>query len=90
MKECRMLTEAPSRNLILSKKFFWFGTEPVDTKTLSSFKPEKAVDVANHIASWASETGKGLLFYGEKTDKSAPHSAILLVSGVRSRCRPLL
>ncbi len=66
--------------MIYSKKFFWFGEEPVDTKAATTFKADKVVDVAHHVASWAAETGKGLLFYSEKSDKTAPHGAIQLVS----------
>jgi len=73
-----MLTDT-RRNLIYSKTFFWFGSEPVDVKSVSSFKADKVADVAHHVASWAAETGKGLLFYSEKGDKAAPHGAIQLV-----------
>ena len=70
-----------SRNFIYSKKFFWFGDEAVDTKALTNYlKNEKVSDTAHHVAAWASQTGKGLLFYAEKgTDKTAPSGAILLV-----------
>jgi hypothetical protein len=66
------------KNFIYSKKLFWFGSEPVDLKSISTFKADKVADVAHHVTSWASETGKGLLFFGEK-DKSAPQGAIHLV-----------
>jgi hypothetical protein len=67
------------RNFLYSKKHFWFGSDPVDTKAVPSFKADKAVDVAHHVAAWAAETGKGLLFFSEKSDKTAPHGAIQLV-----------
>lgn len=66
------------KNFLYSKKFFWFGSEPVDTKSISTFKADKAADVAHHIHAWAAETGKGLLFFSEKSDKAAPHGAIHL------------
>ncbi|KAK1764822.1 Pleckstrin homology domain-containing protein [Phialemonium atrogriseum] len=66
------------KNILYSKKNFWFGSEPVDTKVLTSFKADKAVTVAHHIAAWASETGKGLFFFGERSDKTAPQGAIHL------------
>ncbi|KAB5549771.1 Pleckstrin homology domain-containing protein [Coniochaeta sp. 2T2.1] len=66
------------KNFLYSKKFFWFGSEPVDTKAVSTFKHDKVADVAHHVAAWASETGKGLLFFSERADKSAPHGAIQL------------
>jgi len=65
------------KNLIHSKKLFWFGSEPVEVKALPSFKSDKTADVAHHVTAWAAETGKGLLFFGEK-DKSAPQGAIQL------------
>ncbi|KAK3388160.1 Pleckstrin homology domain-containing protein [Sordaria brevicollis] len=66
------------KNLLFSKKFFWFGSEPVDLKSISTFKADKAADVAHHVTAWAAETGKGLLFFSEKSDKAAPHGAIHL------------
>ena len=72
-------TNKYARNLIYSKKLFWFGSEPVDLKSLSTFKADKVVDVAHHVQSWAAETGKGLLFFGEK-DKAAPQGVVQLVS----------
>ncbi|KAK0618173.1 Pleckstrin homology domain-containing protein [Bombardia bombarda] len=65
------------KNLIYSKKFFWFGSEPVDLKAAAGFKADKAVDVAHHVTAWAAETGKGLLFFSEKTDKT-PHGVVQL------------
>ncbi|KAK3335342.1 Pleckstrin homology domain-containing protein [Cercophora scortea] len=65
------------KNLFATKKFFWFGEEPVDVKATPTFKADKAADVAHHIQAWAAETGKGLLFFGEK-DKSAPQGAVHL------------
>lgn len=63
------------RNFIYTKKFFWFGSEPIDVKKTPALLKD------HHIAAWASETGKGLLFFAEKgTDKTTPSSAIQLVS----------
>jgi hypothetical protein len=71
---------SPPRNFLYSKQLFWFGSEPVDLKSIASFKADKVTEVAHHVTSWAAETGKGLLFYSEKGDKAAPHGAIHLVS----------
>jgi hypothetical protein len=68
------------RNFLYSKKYFWFGSEPVDTKAVSTFKHDKVADVAHHVTAWAKETGKGLLFFSDRSDKTAPHGAIQLVS----------
>ncbi|KFA53658.1 hypothetical protein S40293_03843 [Stachybotrys chartarum IBT 40293] len=64
------------KNLISSKEFFFFGNEPLDTKALSAYqRSEKSVDVAHSNIAWAAQTGKGLLFVG---DKQAPSHIINL------------
>ncbi|TVY49817.1 hypothetical protein LOCC1_G000458 [Lachnellula occidentalis] len=70
----RQLITHSFRGLIFQKKFFWFGSEPVETKSLSSYlRGEKEAAAANHNAAWASHTGNGLLFFSKKaTDKAAP------------------
>ena len=68
------------RNIIYSKNHFWFGNEPLSTEKLATYlKHEKASDVAHHVVSWASETGKGLLFYAKEGDKATPTGVIQLV-----------
>jgi hypothetical protein len=69
------------RGLIFQKKFFWFGTDAVETKALSSYlRGEKDTSSANHNAAWASHTGKGLLFFSKKaTDKATPAGLFNLV-----------
>ncbi|KAF4784560.1 immunogenic protein [Colletotrichum scovillei] len=64
------------KNFIYSKEFFWFGSDAVESKNLSSYlKSEKSTETAHHNAAWASHTGKGLLFFGDKT---APQGVINL------------
>ncbi|CAJ0545652.1 Ff.00g091250.m01.CDS01 [Fusarium sp. VM40] len=59
------------KNLIASKEFFFFGTEAVEPKTLSHYlKSEKSTETAHSNIAWASETGKGLLFVGDKKNPS--------------------
>ncbi|CAI0654253.1 unnamed protein product, partial [Colletotrichum noveboracense] len=66
----------PPRNFIYSKEFFWFGSDAVESKNLSSYlKTEKSAETAHRNAAWASHTGKGLLFFGDKT---APQGVINL------------
>ncbi|KAH8770983.1 Pleckstrin homology domain-containing protein [Diaporthe sp. PMI_573] len=61
------------KNFIYSKKFFWFGSDAVEPKKFPGLLKD------HHVAAWASETGKGLLFFSEKgQDKAAPTSAIAL------------
>ncbi|KAI2472504.1 Pleckstrin homology domain-containing protein [Annulohypoxylon bovei var. microspora] len=67
------------KNLIYSKLHFWFGTEAVPKDKLTAYlKNEKTAEVAQHVAAWATETGKGLLFYGKESDKATPTGAIQL------------
>jgi hypothetical protein len=67
-----------------STQEFWFGTEAVPSEKLAVYlKSEKVTEVAHHVVSWASETGKGLLFYGK--DATAPTGVIQLVSFI---CHP--
>ncbi|EGU77447.1 hypothetical protein FOXB_12060 [Fusarium oxysporum f. sp. conglutinans Fo5176] len=68
----RTLTPHPFRNLIPSKEFFFFGTEAVEPKALSHYlKSEKSAETAHSNIAWASETGKGLLFVGDKKNPSS-------------------
>ncbi|KAK8064898.1 hypothetical protein PG994_007536 [Apiospora phragmitis] len=67
------------KNLMFSKTHFWFGSEAVPSEKLAAYlKSEKATDVGHHVAAWATETGKGLLFYGKEADKATPHGIIPL------------
>ncbi|KAF5663097.1 hypothetical protein FHETE_7664 [Fusarium heterosporum] len=59
------------KNLIASKEFFFFGTDAVEPQTLSHYlKSEKSTETAHSNIAWASETGKGLLFVGDKKSPS--------------------
>ncbi|KAI1501190.1 Pleckstrin homology domain-containing protein [Biscogniauxia marginata] len=67
------------KNLLFQKNHFWFGADALEKEKLAAYlKNEKAADVAHHVVSWASETGKGLLFYGKESDKSSPAGIIQL------------
>ncbi|KAG6251685.1 hypothetical protein E4U23_000380 [Claviceps purpurea] len=64
------------KNLIPSKEFFSFGTESLEPKALAAYlRTEKNTENAHHNISWASHTGNGLLFMG---DKKAPSNVINL------------
>lgn len=64
-----------------SKKFFWFGDEPVEHKHLTDYlRGEKATDVARPNAAHATQTGKGLLLFAKRAeDKPQPQGIINLV-----------
>ncbi|CAM1504330.1 Fc.00g019210.m01.CDS01 [Cosmosporella sp. VM-42] len=64
------------KNLIASKEFFFFGSDAVEPKSLSHYlKTEKSTETAHSNIAWASQTGEGLLFVG---DKKTPSSVISL------------
>lgn len=62
------------KSFIFQKKFFWFGTEPIESKALTSYlRGEKQQELANKNAAWSASTGKGLLYFSKKaTDKATP------------------
>ena len=70
-----------NRSFIFQKKYFWFGAEPVEHKSLGSYlRGEKAQELANKNAAWSSYTGKGLLYFSKKpSEKAAPAGIINLV-----------
>jgi hypothetical protein len=64
-----------------SKKYFWFGEEPVPAASLSQFlRGEKDAEYAHTVAAWSSVTGKGLLFFVKHADqKETPAGVLKLV-----------
>ncbi|KAH7146016.1 Pleckstrin homology domain-containing protein [Dactylonectria macrodidyma] len=64
------------KNLIASKEFLFFGTDAFEPKALAHYlKTEKSAETAHSNIAWASHTGQGLLFVG---DKKNPFSIISL------------
>ncbi|KAI9674669.1 MAG: hypothetical protein M1817_001572 [Caeruleum heppii] len=60
-----------------SKKFFWFGEEPVDVKHLSTYLRGEKPEIAHHNAAWSSETGKGLLYFSKYASERAIPAGII-------------
>ncbi|OBT39173.1 hypothetical protein VE00_10271 [Pseudogymnoascus sp. WSF 3629] len=61
------------------KRFFWFGTDAVEVKSLSNYLRGEKLEAGNHNAAWASQTGKGLLYFSKQAgEKSAPVGLINL------------
>ncbi|OBT72823.1 hypothetical protein VF21_08289 [Pseudogymnoascus sp. 05NY08] len=61
------------------KRFFWFGTDAVEVKSLSNYLRGEKPEAGNHNAAWASQTGKGLLYFSKHAgEKSAPVGLINL------------
>lgn len=81
MRTDRACCRLSFRSLRFAKRFFYFNDEPVEAKQLSTFHQNEKAAVANPIAAWASQTGKGLLFITKRAeDKAHPSSIINLVS----------
>lgn len=68
------------RGLRFSKRFVYFHDEPIEAKQLSVFHQNEKPAVANPIAAWASQTGKGLVFLTKRAeDKATPAHIFNLV-----------
>jgi len=77
--ECRCLSSF--RSFRFSKKFFWFGNEAVDPKSLATYLKSEKAEIAHPTAAHAIQTGKGLLFYAKRVeDKAHPAGVLNLVS----------
>ncbi|KAM6508109.1 hypothetical protein FALCPG4_017997 [Fusarium falciforme] len=60
------------KNLIASKEFFFFGSDATEPKALDHYlKTEKSAETAHSNIAWASHTGQGLLFVGDKKNPSS-------------------
>lgn len=69
-----------TRGFRFAKRFFYFHDEAVEAKQLSVFHQNEKPAVANPIAAWASQTGKGLLFFTKRAeDKTTPAGIFNLV-----------
>jgi hypothetical protein len=72
------------KKFIPSKKFFWFGEEPIHHKSLSNYLRGEKPEVGNRNAAWSSTTGKGLLFFSKHaSEKTSPAGVINLVGLLR-------
>jgi hypothetical protein len=62
-------------------KYFWFGSEPIESKSLTSYLCGENLEIANHNAAWASQTGRGLLYFNNTAgEKATPAGIFNLVS----------
>jgi hypothetical protein len=76
-----ILTKGLCRSLRFAKRFFYFNDEAIEAKQLSVYRANEKPAVANPIVAWASQTGKGLLFFTKRAeDKATPSGIISLVS----------
>lgn len=74
------------RGFRFAKRHFYFSEEAVESKQLSVFHQNEKPAVANPTAAWASQTGKGLLFFAKRAeDKATPAGIFNLVSTYATR-----
>ncbi|KAK5464985.1 hypothetical protein LTS15_001548 [Exophiala xenobiotica] len=67
------------KRFFFTKHFFWFSEEPLTAESLSTFLRSDKDDAKHASASWARETGKGLLFFSKRAeDKAHPAGVINL------------
>jgi hypothetical protein len=77
----RELTIFVYRGFRFAKRHFYFSEEAVESKQLSVFHQNEKPAVANPTAAWATQTGKGLLFFTKRAeDKATPAGIFNLVS----------
>lgn len=71
--------ELSHRNLLFSRRYFWFNDEALESKHLTAYHKLDKPDTHSNAA-WAGETGKGLLFFAKRVeDKAHPTGIINLV-----------
>lgn len=81
-----MVPNAPTRLLTLyskltfSKREFWLSDDATTPQHMDIYMRGEKPDVAHPVVAWASQTGKGLLFFNKKgeTNRSKPASVIAL------------
>ncbi|PWY76846.1 hypothetical protein BO83DRAFT_240804 [Aspergillus eucalypticola CBS 122712] len=70
------------KGLRFAKRFFYFSDDAVESKQLSAFHQNEKAAVANPIAAWASQTGKGLLFFTKRAEDKASPAGIFNLADV--------
>ncbi|KAM5429935.1 hypothetical protein McanCB56680_001501 [Microsporum canis] len=64
------------------KRHFWFSEEAVESKQLTSYFQNEKLSVAHPNAAWASQTGKGLLFFAKRSEDKASPAGIINLSDI--------
>ncbi|KAH7414130.1 Pleckstrin homology domain-containing protein [Phaeosphaeria sp. MPI-PUGE-AT-0046c] len=60
-----------------SKKYFWFGEAPVASANLREYLRGEKPEVAHSVVAWASQTGKGLLYFVKHADQKEHPAGVL-------------
>ncbi|KAJ9228881.1 hypothetical protein DTO169E5_9035 [Paecilomyces variotii] len=70
------------KSLRFVKRYFYFSEEPVEVKSLSQYLQTEKASVAHPLAAWASQSGKGLLFFAKRAEDKATPAGILSLADV--------
>ena len=69
------------RSLRFAKKHFWFNDEAIEPQSLATYLRGEKPEVGHPNAAYASQTGKGLMFFAKRIeDKAQPAGILNLVS----------
>lgn len=71
-------TNGAKRQFTFSKKEFWLSDSPVTPQHLDLYLRGEKSEVSHPVVAWASESGKGLLFFNKKGDTDRTHPAGVL------------
>lgn len=66
------------RSLIPSKKEFWLSDTAIVAQHLDLYLRGEKAEISHPVAAWASQTGKGLLFFNKKGDLNQKHPSSVL------------
>ncbi|KAL2853753.1 Pleckstrin homology domain-containing protein [Aspergillus pseudoustus] len=70
------------KSLRFAKRFFYFNDEAIEAKQLSVYRANEKPAVANPIVAWASQTGKGLLFFTKRAEDKATPAGIISLADI--------
>ncbi|KAI9850942.1 MAG: hypothetical protein M1824_003010 [Vezdaea acicularis] len=76
-------------SLTYKKRHFWFSDEPADTHNWGSYLRGEKPEVAHPHLAWASQTGKGLLFYSKTAEVKTVPQGIINLSDVTDLAKNL-
>ncbi|MCJ1296699.1 hypothetical protein MMC34_008265 [Xylographa carneopallida] len=68
------------KGLRFSKKFFWFGNDALDEKSLALYLRSEKPEIGHHNSAHASQTGKGLLLFAKRVEDKTSPAGILNLS----------
>ncbi|KAK2877757.1 hypothetical protein FQN49_001233 [Arthroderma sp. PD_2] len=67
------------------KRYFWFSEEAVESKQLTSYFQNEKLSVAHPNAAWASQSGKGLLFFAKRAEDKATPAGIINLTDISDK-----